>query len=179
MLDRVLQEMAALWNACLENNRSEQRATKLLLENLTEDQAKSLISKNYFYIKGGATGKIYRISPAYRVVEYDSYGRAVAKLCFDAKGPIPIADGMLAQKVALEIDERHALSVANISRWRFPELDVRDQPSLFRRQNKLWSKLIEFGIFGYAEAVFILTLLACILVGNAMMIEMLLRRAMQ
>lgn len=86
-----------------------------MLANLTEDQSRVFVDKHYFYVRGGYTGTLYRIAPFERVVVYDHSGRAIRKLCFEPQGCLPIADQMLAQKIALESDERHALRVANKS----------------------------------------------------------------
>ena len=48
--------------------------------------------------------------------ELDGAGRPRVGWCFAPKGHLVAGDVMLAQKIALEIDERGALTVAN----RFP-----------------------------------------------------------
>jgi hypothetical protein len=45
--------------------------------------------------------------------ELDGAGRPRAGWCFAPKGHLVAGDVMLAQKIALEIDERRALAVAN------------------------------------------------------------------
>jgi hypothetical protein len=45
--------------------------------------------------------------------ELDGRGARVAVWCFGPEGQLPIGDVILAQKIALETNERAALAVAN------------------------------------------------------------------
>jgi hypothetical protein len=47
------------------------------------------------------------------VDELDETGRRTARWCFGPEGDLPLGDIMLAQKLALELDEQGALAVAN------------------------------------------------------------------
>ena len=64
---------------------------------------------------GGNSGKHYRIRPTRQmnVDELDDYGVRIAAWCFGREGDLPIGDVMLAQKIALENNERAALALAN------------------------------------------------------------------
>ena len=68
-----------------------------------------------FDIIGCHTGHRYRISLARgtNVQELDDVGRPVMGWCFVPSGDLVAGDVVLAQKVALETDERSALAVAN------------------------------------------------------------------
>jgi hypothetical protein len=48
------------------------------------------------------------------VEELDAAGRRVGLLCFTPQGRLPLADNMLAQKIALELFELEALKVAHV-----------------------------------------------------------------
>ena len=64
---------------------------------------------------GGNSGKHYRIRPARQmnVDELDQHGERISAWCFGPEGDLPIGDVMLAQKIALEKNERAALALAN------------------------------------------------------------------
>ena len=69
----------------------------------------------YFEVVGCDSGKRYRIYRriAPNVCELDEVGQPKEGLCFVPAGKLVLGDIMLAQKVALETDERSALAVAN------------------------------------------------------------------
>ena len=71
-----------------------------------------------FEVIGCDTGKRYRIlyGTAANVHELDDDGRPLIGCCFVPIGYLVPGDVMLAQKIALETNERAALAVAN----RFP-----------------------------------------------------------
>jgi hypothetical protein len=52
--------------------------------------------------------------------ELNERGTRIAVWCFGPEGPLPIGDVMLAQKLALETNEKAALAVAN----RKPEAEL-------------------------------------------------------
>jgi hypothetical protein len=97
-------------------------------------------------VRGEATGTRYRLIQmrSYNVIELDGTGRERDVLCFVPAGGLVMGDQLLAQKVALETDERAALKVANrrsdegvlmpcgCPECRRPRL--RDNPNLWRPQ---------------------------------------------
>ena len=70
--------------------------------------APRLIAHNYFEVKGCHAGKRYRIRHGMRtnVYELDAASRPRAGWCFVPKDNLVAGDVMLAQKIALETDER-------------------------------------------------------------------------
>jgi hypothetical protein len=70
----------------------------------------------HFDVVGCMTGRKYRIYHNVlppNVFEIDDAGRRKMGLCFAPVGPLVKGDVILAQKIALETDERSALAVAN------------------------------------------------------------------
>ena len=60
------------------------------------------------------------------VEQLDQNGRRVRLLCFLPRGGLPVGDIMLAQKIALELFEADAISVANRSlAWDLIEEEMR------------------------------------------------------
>jgi hypothetical protein len=45
--------------------------------------------------------------------QVDQSGKRMRVLCFMPEGGLPVGDVMLAQKIALELNEKEALAVAN------------------------------------------------------------------
>ena len=109
----------------------EVRGTKLLREWLSPDQRVQFDASKTFEVVGVNSGKRYRISygTGNNVHELDEAGRCVMGWCFVPSGYLIAGDVMLAQKIALEADEKAALKLAN----RFPM-----QPS--QRSNVLRSR---------------------------------------
>ena len=72
-------------------------------------------AKSYFEVIGCHSGKRFRISKSMstNIHELDGAGRPCVGWCFAPKGSLAAGDVMLAQKIALETDERSALTVAN------------------------------------------------------------------
>jgi len=93
----------------------ELRGRKLLREWLSSEQLAQYDAHNYFEVTGCHTGKRYRIHHGMgtNVYELDDAGRPRAGWCFVPRDNLVVGDVMLAQKVALETDERGALAVAN------------------------------------------------------------------
>ena len=89
-------------------------ALQLLRENLSTDQCQQYDNHRYFDVTGGTSGKRYRIRHGRQmnVDELDNTGRPVRWLCFLPEGWLPTGDILLAQKIALELMEANALSVA-------------------------------------------------------------------
>ena len=94
---------------------SELRGRKLLREWLSPEQLAQYDAHNYFEVTGCHTGKRYRIRHGMgtNVYELDDAGRPRTGWCFVPKDHLVAGDVMLAQKIALETDERSALAVAN------------------------------------------------------------------
>ena len=93
----------------------EARGLKLLKEWLSPEQVAQYDAKSYFEVTGCHSGKRYRIShgTSMNIHELDGAGRPLAGWCFAPQGHLVAGDVMLAQKIALENDERGALAVAN------------------------------------------------------------------
>ena len=94
--------------------RRHKRAERLLIENLDVRQRGDYESRGYFYVVGGTTGRRYRIrhGRTLNVDELGPNGELLSTLCFVPKRHIPVADVMLAQKLALELFEPGTLAVA-------------------------------------------------------------------
>jgi hypothetical protein len=110
------------WNGFLDNGVSwtfdgiaEQRALELLKQKLTPVQREQFNRRRSFDVAGGSTGTRYRIHRGHQmnVEELWPDGKRAHLLCFMPMGPLPIADILLAQKVALETFECDALAAAN------------------------------------------------------------------
>lgn len=92
------------------------KGLELLKANLTPAQRAMYEEKRYFEVKGGTTGKTYRIHHGRQmnIHEMDDEGKAVCGICFLPQGGLVAGDCMLAQKTALELFEDDALKVANL-----------------------------------------------------------------
>src|SRR5262245_27164934 len=92
----------------------EVRAVRLLKANLTPEQLTQYEWDKSFIVVGGQTGRRYRIIAARQmnVAALDQHGRWAKTLCFIPSGQLPLGDIMLVQKIALELFEREALSLA-------------------------------------------------------------------
>jgi len=101
------------------------RAIRLLKENLSPTQRDQYEKSGYFHVIGGTTGKRYRIRNGCQmnVEELNKNDRCVRVLCFMPRGGLVVGDVMLAQKLALELFESHALTVANKIPTRYFRLD--------------------------------------------------------
>jgi len=86
----------------------------LLREWLSPEQKTQFDASRSFDVLGCHTGRRYRIrhGTATNVQEIDDAGRPVMGWCF-IPGNLVAGDVMLAQKIALETNERAALAVAN------------------------------------------------------------------
>jgi hypothetical protein len=91
-----------------------QRATALLLENLSDEQRLQYTNHRHFDVIGGESGKRYRIwhRPSMNVEELDAFDQPKCIWCFRPVGLV-ICDVLLAQKVALELFETDAIRIAN------------------------------------------------------------------
>jgi hypothetical protein len=112
----VLAEMAARYREGAARRRSEaqRRASALLTEWLSPAQRAQYERTRCFEVRGSHSGKRYRIRSARQmnVDELDDRGSRIAVWCFLPEKYVPIADVMLAQKIALENDELAAMAVA-------------------------------------------------------------------
>jgi len=115
----ALAEIVARCSACLARHRlkAEQRAFALLKNWLSPEQLAQYEREGQFEVIGCHSGKRYRIRRARNVNidELSKQGSRVAVWCFGPHGYLPVGDVMLAQKIALETNERAALQVANSS----------------------------------------------------------------
>ena len=100
---------------CYGYGEREARGLELLKEWLSPEQLAQYNAKKYFDVTGCDSGKRYRIShgAAMNIHEIDGAGCPRGGWCFVPKGHLVAGDVMLAQKIALETDERGALAVAN------------------------------------------------------------------
>jgi hypothetical protein len=91
------------------------RGLQLLKENLTPEQLASYEKNKHFDVKGGETGKTYRIRHGRQmnITELDAKGNRACGWCFLPQGALVSGDCMLAQKTALELFETEALGIAN------------------------------------------------------------------
>jgi hypothetical protein len=106
--------VADLWLAPFRRDDPEAKGRRLLRAWLTPEQLFQFNSYGYFEVVGGETGVRYRIRHgiATNVEELDQEGRPVIGRCFLPIGYLVAGDVMLAQKIALETNERTALAVA-------------------------------------------------------------------
>lgn len=90
------------------------RGMKLLRSWLDPQQSEQYAKDGYFDVVG-SRGTRYRITngTAGNVHEFDKHGKQIASWCFHPGGALCMGDTMLAQKIALETDERAAIRVAN------------------------------------------------------------------
>ena len=94
---------------------SEARGLKLLRGWLSPEQLAQYDAKSYFDVTGCDSGKRYRIrhGTSMNIHEIDRAGHPRACWCFVPNASLVAGDVMLAQKIALETDERPVLAVAN------------------------------------------------------------------
>ena len=96
----------------------ERRSTRgivLLREWLSPQQREQFDHYNFFEVVGCDSGKSYRIQHGVstNVIELDRNGRPRTGWCFVPEGNLVAGDVMLAQKIALETDERGVLGIAH------------------------------------------------------------------
>jgi hypothetical protein len=93
---------------------AEKRGTRLLHANLTAIQLRELKDRAYFEVIGGASGSRYRIHDCatVNIDQLDADKKVVQKWCFAPEGNLASGDVLLAQKLALELFEDEALSIA-------------------------------------------------------------------
>lgn len=95
--------------------KAEAKGLALLKAWLSREQLAQYESQQSFDVIGGTTGKRYRIHHGRQqnIAELDKSGRRVCGWCFLPEGQLVAGDVMLAQKIALETNEKAALKVAN------------------------------------------------------------------
>lgn len=95
--------------------RAESRGLKLLKQWLSPAQREQYQTQQFFEVTGCDTGARYRIrhGTQMNIEQLDEKGRKVCGWCFLPEGGLVAGDVMLAQKIALETNERAALKVAN------------------------------------------------------------------
>ena len=111
----LLDLMRLILDAEVSKKAARERAIQLLKQNLSPDQLQQFERLGQIEVIGGDTARRYRIRRGHQMnVELlDKNGRRFCCLCFRPEGTLATADVMLAQKIALELFEVHALKVAN------------------------------------------------------------------
>jgi hypothetical protein len=107
--------LRAFWAAFEDRLSAKQRGQQLLRDNLSATQLAQYDTHQCFDVVGGDTGRRYRVRVAdmINVEELNAKGHCTRKLCFQPQGSLVMGDVLLAQKLALELYEHAALSVAN------------------------------------------------------------------
>ena len=107
--------LLGVFAAGLRASAREERGLKLLREWLSQEQLAQFDANNYFEVIGCHSGKRYRICQGNgaNIVELDDHARPTTGWCFVPGEHLVAGDVMLAQKIALETDERGALEKAN------------------------------------------------------------------
>src|ERR1700722_8414332 len=115
---REVQARRARQREARSNRSPEARGLKLLREWLSPEQRAQFDLEGYFDVIGCDSRKKYRIhyGSSANIVELDDAGVPRIGWCFVPRIPLVAGDVMLAQKIALETNERGAMAVAN----RFP-----------------------------------------------------------
>ena len=110
-----IQAVRELYRKLLGESSCEARGVRLLRDWLSPEQRAQFDAKRYFDVIGCDSGKRYRIhyGSAANVHDIDDAGRPTVCWCFVPNGQLVAGDVMLAQKIALETNERSALTVAN------------------------------------------------------------------
>jgi hypothetical protein len=104
-----------IWSGVIEHRRAEQKAAALLRSWLTPEQVRRWDTQKVIEVVGSDTGTHYRIRRAaiMNIDELDSDGKVVGQWCVAPQGKLPLADVIIAQKIALETMEAKALASAN------------------------------------------------------------------
>ena len=95
----------------------DRRALRLLKDWLSPEQLACYERFSFFDVIGSDTGTRYRVHHGTQtnIEELSGTGHHVCKWCFVPDGDLAAGDVMLAQKIALETNERGALAVAHRS----------------------------------------------------------------
>lgn len=104
----------AIWDWWQAYKKTEARGIALLCDWLSPEQLSQFKRRKSFDVVGSESGKRYRVcyGTSTNVYEMDQKGRVVVGWCFRPAGSLVPGDVMLAQKIALETNERAALMVA-------------------------------------------------------------------
>lgn len=96
--------------------KAERRAEKLLLANLTAEQAREYEALRKSFTVIATSGKHYEIyrTRTGNVYEVNPDGNWLAQYCAVLPRDVPLADQLLAQKLMLEYDEPRFLRTANL-----------------------------------------------------------------
>ena len=114
-MGNLARKLARLSKACLAGSESPAtRGQALLRDWLSPQQLAQFEATGTFDVVGCHSGRRYRIhqGTSMNVTEIDETGAVLIGWCFLPSGNLVAGDVMLAQKIALEKDERAALSVA-------------------------------------------------------------------
>ena len=113
--ETVAVDMMSLTFGDVGTQSAQNKGLKLLKSWLSTTQRAQYKKFKYFDVIGGDTGKRYRIHHGRQqnIHELDAAGKVVTGLCFLPEGQLVAGDCMLAQKIALETNERQALAVAH------------------------------------------------------------------
>jgi hypothetical protein len=107
----------AFWpNAFGRAHENQKKSLELLKQWLTSTQLEQYKTTGQFHVVGCHTGTRYRITNgrfSFNVLKLKKNGTVRQRLCFVPDGAQAAGDVMLAQKIALEQDERRALKIAN------------------------------------------------------------------
>lgn len=122
------------WGA-VGDEEANKKGIELLKSHLTPEQIKTYEEKNYFEVKGGSSGKTYRINHGRQmnIHELDAGGKPIQGWCFLPRGALVAGDVMLAQKNALELYEDKALRIAN----KFPVVTITSGAAIALDQQRL------------------------------------------
>jgi hypothetical protein len=104
----------AVWDWWQAHDKIEARGIALLCDWLFPQQLSQFKRRKSFDVVGSESGKRYRIcyGTSTNVYEMDPKEHVVVGWCFRPVGSLVAGDVMLAQKIALETNERAALMIA-------------------------------------------------------------------
>ncbi|MHC2334579.1 hypothetical protein [Bradyrhizobium sp. USDA 4454] len=111
---RIHAPLASIWDRWTAYERCEARGIALMSSWLSPEQRAQFEKYRRFDVIGSESGKRYRIcyGTSTNVYEMDGRDRVVLGWCFRPVGFLVPGDVMLAQKIALETNERATLMVA-------------------------------------------------------------------
>ncbi|MDX2201815.1 MAG: hypothetical protein NW223_03635 [Hyphomicrobiaceae bacterium] len=113
---------------------AEIRARELLRSCLTPSQWDDYVHHDCFLVRGGTTGRPYRIhrGAVMNVEPLNEDGSSTGqRLCFAPVGGLPMGDVLVGQKFALEGMEEQVLTIAN-PQWGHVRLAARDTAQSYR-----------------------------------------------
>jgi len=106
--------MPSLFFGDVGDAKANKRGIQLLTSWLTPEQRKTFSKHGHFDVVGSASKKLYRIKQGRQQNVFELDGdREICGWCFLPQGGLVAGDVMLAQKIALETDERAVLKIAN------------------------------------------------------------------